>query len=190
MSSPFSKKFMSKKPVAFMTAKQSSNLNPGLKEAIVKDEKQNTPAAMKYDAPTSMTASSAPTQMSPLNQNIREFFESFEEDGENFEGFNSIYSPKSLEGRGSTMAEALGSDSSVEGRTVFNDAQREMIPEMYQAGLDISDLRKVLKTQAKGGQNLSTDESRGVQDSAKELKRLIGLYNTLQDRMAKTNMRK
>ena len=54
MSSPFSKKFMSKKPVAFMTAKQSSNLNPGLKEAIVKDEKQNTPAAMKYDAPTSI----------------------------------------------------------------------------------------------------------------------------------------
>jgi|TARA_R110000868_G_scaffold205110_1_gene453402 hypothetical protein len=190
MSSPFSKKFMSKKPVAFMTAKQSSNLNPGLKEAIVKDEKQNTPAAMKYDAPTSMTASSAPTQMSPLNQNLQDFFESFEEDGGNFEGFNSIYSPESLEGRGSTMAEALGSDSSVEGPTVFNDAQREMIPEMYQAGVDISGLRKALKAGAKGGKNLSTDEREGVSKTAAELKRLIGVYNTFQDRMGKTNMRK
>ena len=188
MSSPFSKKFMSKKPMAFMTAKQSSNLNPGLKEAIVKDEKQNTPAAMKYDAPTSMTASSAPTQMSPLNQNLQNFFEEYEEDFGNFEGFNSIYSPESLEGRGSTMAEALGSDSSVEGRTVFNDAQRKIIPEMYQTGVKMSELRKALKERvaaAKAGKNLSTDERRGQGETAKELKRLIGVYNTLQGRVKK-----
>ena len=187
MSSPFSKKFMSKKPVAFMTAKQSSNLNPGLKEAIVKDEKQNTPAAMKYDAPTSMTASSAPTQMSPLNQNLRDFFEGFEEDFGNFEKFNTRYSPESLEGRGSTMAEALGSDSSVEGQTVFSDAQRKIIPELYQTGVKMSELRKALKAGAKGGKNLSTDERRGQDETAKELKRLIGLYNTLGAREGLSN---
>tara|TARA_R110000751_G_scaffold109727_1_gene207056 strand:+ start:515 stop:1081 length:567 start_codon:yes stop_codon:yes gene_type:complete len=188
MSSPFSKNFMSKKPVALMTAKQSSNLNSGLKEALVKKEKQDTPATMKYDAPTSMTASSAPTQMSPLKQDARTFFESYEEDGGNFEGFNDIYSPKSLNGTGSTMAEALGSDSSVEGRTVFNDAQREIIPELYKTGVDISDLRKLLKESPR--KNLSTDEMNSQRQQSQEMKRLMGLYNTIQDRMGKTNMRK
>ena len=188
MSSPFSKKFMSKKPVAFMTAKQSSNLNSGLKEALLKDENKDknkdTPATMKYDTPASMTASNASTQMSPLNQDARTFFESYEEDGGTFEDFNNIYSP---EFKGGSMAEALGSDSMIKSPTVFTDSQREIVPELYQTGVDLGNARKLVRSSSGNQKNFSTDELASAKANKQEMKRLIGLYNTLQSRMDLSN---